>query len=132
MPQRPGQIVKYHTPMPDEDPEQLYVVLEILNGDRTDAKIKALNTGRPLAPVFVTDINDLMVVELSTGELTGHAVHILKPDGTIEQGIVTGTLKEKTDPTMKITQQGVLTDIELTITTENGMTHTGLLLVIRS
>ena len=128
-PTRPGQIVKYHTPLPDEDPNHLYVVLELLKGERTDAKIRALNTGMPLAPVFVTDINDLMVVEISTAELKGHTVHILKPDGTIEHGIVTNTNKDKTDPVMEITQQGVLTDIVLTITDGDGTTHTGRLLV---
>lgn len=128
-PTRPGQIVKYHTPFPDEDPNQLYVVLEILKGERTDAKIRALNTGMPLAPVFVTDTNDLMVVEINTSELTGHPVHILKSDGTIEYGTVTETHQEKTDPVMEITQQGILTDIVLTINSDNGKTHTGRLLV---
>ena len=128
-PTSPGQIVKYHTPFPDEDPDQLYVVLEILKGDRIDAKIRALNTGMPLAPVFVTDINDLMVVHISTEELISHTVYVLKPDGTILHGIVTNTDKNKIDPVMEITQQGVLTDIILTITTDNGSTHTGRLLV---
>ena len=128
-PTSPGQIVKYHTPFPDEDPDQLYVVLEILKGDRTDAKIRALNTGMPLAPVSVTDINDLTVVYISTQDLIGHTVHILKPDGTIQHGIVTNTEKNKIDPVMEITQRGVLNDIILTITTDNGSTHTGRLLV---
>lgn len=28
-PNKPGQVAKFYTPLPDENPDQLYVVLEI-------------------------------------------------------------------------------------------------------
>jgi hypothetical protein len=49
-----GQIAKFHTPNEDEDPNQLYVVLEI-KGDDDSARvdIKALNTGLSFPPVYL-------------------------------------------------------------------------------
>jgi len=45
-PNKNGQVAKFHTPLPDENPDQLYVVLEIKEDDeRPRADIKALNTG---------------------------------------------------------------------------------------
>ena len=47
VPNKIGQIVKYHTPFPSEDPNQLYVVLEIfLDVERPRALIKELNKAR--------------------------------------------------------------------------------------
>ena len=47
-----GQIVKFHTPYEDENPEQLYVVLEFIeDGERSKAKILALNTGLSFASI---------------------------------------------------------------------------------
>jgi len=41
-----GQVVKFHTPLADEDPNQLYVILEIKGDDATArVDIKALHTG---------------------------------------------------------------------------------------
>lgn len=39
-----GQIVKFHTPNQDEDPNQLYIVLEV-NEDRVDIHHPRINTG---------------------------------------------------------------------------------------
>jgi len=45
-PNKIGQVAKFHTPLPDKNPNQLYVVLEIIEDDeRPRADIKALNTG---------------------------------------------------------------------------------------
>jgi hypothetical protein len=41
-----GKIVKFHTPLADENPNQLYVVLEVIeDNERSRAKIQALNLG---------------------------------------------------------------------------------------
>jgi hypothetical protein len=32
-PTKQGQIAKFHTPLADEDPDQLYVVLEVIEDD---------------------------------------------------------------------------------------------------
>lgn len=69
-PDRRGQIVKFHTPFEDEDPDQLYVILEYIeDGKRTRAKIMALDTGLGFPPVSVVYVRDLAVDENQTKEL---------------------------------------------------------------
>lgn len=68
-----GQIVKFHTPYEDEDPEQLYVVLEVFeDDDRTRAKILALNTGLSFAPISVVYARDLEIDEINTKSLMNY------------------------------------------------------------
>lgn len=52
-----GQIVKFHTPNQDEDPNQLYIVLEV-NEDRVD--IQALDTNLTFPPINRVDRDDLI------------------------------------------------------------------------
>ena len=69
-PNKKGQIVKFHTPYKDEDPKQLYVVLEVFgDGDRSRAKIFPLNTGLSFPPVNVVYAKDLEVDDKQTFEL---------------------------------------------------------------
>ena len=58
-----GQIVKFHTPMEDEDPNQQYVVKEV-KGIGEDARIDilALDTGLTFPPIDTVLISDLVVV----------------------------------------------------------------------
>ena len=49
IPNKYGQIVRFHTPLADEDPEQVYVVLELKEkGERSKADIQALGGTIPL------------------------------------------------------------------------------------
>lgn len=62
-PNKKGQVAKLHTTLPDEDPNQLYVVTEIITDvERPRAFIKALNTGLPYPPINTVLLNDLEVV----------------------------------------------------------------------
>lgn len=70
-----GSIVKFHTPFPDENPEQQYVLLfvypewtqEFKDGtSRTypaKADIKALNTGLTFPPINSVELGDLVEVD---------------------------------------------------------------------
>ncbi len=80
-PNKPGQVAKFHTPLPDENPNQLYVVLEIKEDvERPRADIKALNTGLSFPPINAVLLDDLEVVEVDTSGLVGHEVTINKAD----------------------------------------------------
>ncbi|OBQ57039.1 hypothetical protein JJL45_01965 [Tamlana sp. s12] len=75
-PNRRGQIVKFHTPYHDEDPEQLYVVLEYIeDGSRSRAKIQAAGTGLSFPPVSLVLAEDLEVDEGQTFELDYYLKH---------------------------------------------------------
>lgn len=58
-PTRVGQIVKFHSPFPDEDPNQEYIIKEI---DPPRALIEAINTKMNLAPTDRVPIKDLTVI----------------------------------------------------------------------
>ena len=59
-----GQIVKFHTPLPDEDPNQHYVVMEVMdNTDRPRVDIKPINTGLKLPPINTVPLDDIEVVK---------------------------------------------------------------------
>ena len=76
-PKKAGQIVKFHTPLSDEDPNQLYVVLEIFEDEeRSRADIKALNTGLPFPPVNKVKLSDLEVVKVMTNEFLTNRLKI--------------------------------------------------------
>jgi hypothetical protein len=80
-PNKTGKIAKFHTPLPDENPNQLYVVLEIKEDvERPRADIKAMNTVLSFNPIKTVLFDDLEVVEFDTFDLVGHEVTINKAD----------------------------------------------------
>jgi hypothetical protein len=129
-PNKKGQIAKFHTPLPDEKPEQLYVVLELVeDDDRPRAQIQALNTGLSFVPINTVSLNDLEVVEVSTQDLIGHQVTINKSDFSQVKGKVIKVDEQKImlDLTKGVT--GVETNVWLTIIDENGKEQMGTLYV---
>jgi hypothetical protein len=75
-PSRRGQVVKFHTPYEDEDPEQLYVILEYIeDGCRSRVKIQAANTGLSLPSISLVVAEDLEVDEGQTFELDYYLEH---------------------------------------------------------
>lgn len=47
-----NDIVKFHTPLPDENPELTYIVLDVIEDDeRPRADIQALNTSLSFPPI---------------------------------------------------------------------------------
>ncbi|WP_370001027.1 hypothetical protein [Winogradskyella sp.] len=69
-PTRRGQVVKFHTPYEDEDPDQLYVILEYIeDGKKSRAKIMASNPESSFKSVSTVLVEDLEVDEGLTFEL---------------------------------------------------------------
>ena len=58
-PTKVGQVVKFHTPYPDENPDQEWVVKEI---DPPRALIQAINLRMSFPPTDRVNIKDLTVV----------------------------------------------------------------------
>lgn len=125
-----GQVAKFHTPLPDENPNQLYVVLEIIEDDeRPRADIKALNTGLSFPPINTVSLNDLEVVEVETADLVGHQVTINKADYSQATGKVVKVSEQKIMLDLTKGVKGVETNVWLTIEDESGKEHTGTLFV---
>lgn len=129
-PSKIGQVVKFHTPLPDENPDQLYVVLEIKeDGNRSRADIKPLHTGLSFPPINTVRLNELTVVELPTDELIGHHVTITKSDYSEAEGRVIKTSEQKINLDLTKGVKGVETNVWLTILDDDGKEHTGTLVV---
>lgn len=130
IPNRPGQVAKFHTVLPDKNPDQLYVVLEIKEDlERPRADIKALNTGLPFPPINTVLLDDLEVVEVDTSYLAGHEVTINKADYSQAKEKVVKVSQQKIMLDFTKGVKGVETNLWLTIQDENGTEHTGTLFV---
>ena len=129
-PEKQGQIVKFHTPLEGENPEQLYVVLEIIEDDeRPRADIQALNTGLAFPPINTVRLNDLEVVDISTQDLIGHYVTIDKSDYSQVDGKVISVNEQKINLDLTNGINGVETNVYLTVVDKNGKEHLGTLYV---
>lgn len=129
-PNKIGQVAKFHTPLPDENPNQLYVVLEIIEDDeRPRADIKAINTGLSFPPINTVKLDDLEVLEVDTADLVGHNVTINKADYSQATGKVVKVSEQKIMLDLTKGVKGVETNVWLTIEDENGKEHTGTLFV---
>ncbi len=129
-PNKIGQVAKFHSPLPEENPNQLYVVLEIIEDDeRPRADIKALNTGLSFPPINTVSLNDLEVVEVDTADLVGRIVTINKADYSQATGKVVKVSQQKILLDLTKGVKGVETNVWLTIQDENGKEHTGTLFV---
>lgn len=129
-PNKKGQIVKFHTPFPDEDPDQHYVVLNIvLDTDNPRADIKPLGTGLTFPGINTVSLKDLEVVEIETTDLIGHQVTIEKSDNSQIKGEVVSVGDSKIDPDFKLEENGVKTNLTVTIKDESDTEHIGKLFV---
>lgn len=129
-PNKSGQVVKFHTPLPNENPNQQYVIQEIhFDVEKPRAKIKELNGGAPFPSIHYVLVQDLKVVELDTANLIGQIATINKSDFSQVKGKVIKVDEQKImlDLTKGVT--GVETNVWLTIIDENGKEQIGTLFV---
>lgn len=130
VPKKKGQIVKFHTPLEGENPNQVYVLLDIIEDDnRPRADIQALNEGLPFPPINTVHLNNLEVVELSTQDLVGHIVTIIKSDYSEVVGKVLGVSEQKIILDLTKGINGVETNVYLSVVDKQGKEHMGTLFV---
>ena len=129
-PTKEGQIVKFHTPLANENPNQLYVVLGVITDDaKPRADIQALNTGLSFPPINSVLLSDLEVVEVDTHDLLGHKVIINKSDFSQVKGKVIKVSEQKIQLDLSKGVTGVETNVWLTILDDQGKEHMGTLYV---
>ncbi len=125
-----GQIVRFHTPFLDEDANAQYVVQEIhLDVDIPRAKIKKLGTTGFFASIGTYPVEDLQVVKFGTTDLIGFRETIITEEGKRERGIIISAAEEKVYLQMKVVEDGVETNVTVTIRNRSGEEVTGRLLV---
>ncbi len=132
-PDKQGQLVKYHTPFPDENPDQLYVLLEIFEygeGLKPKATIKALNTGWMFPPTQKVLLEDLQISEVDTTDLIGYRASLIKEDHTKATGKVISVEMNKQLVKLAKVENRVETNVKIAIQDDSGTIHHGTLLVI--
>ncbi len=130
MPYKIGQVAKFHTTLPGEDPSQLYVVLQIIEDvERPRADIRALGLGNSFIPINTVLLTDLEIVETDTSDLVGKNVTINKADYSQMTGKVAKVSKQNLMLDLTKGVKGVETNVQLTILDKNGKEHTGTLFV---
>lgn len=129
-PHKSGQIVKFRTPLPDEDPNQQYIVIEVKKDtDNPRVDIKPLGTGLTFPGVNTVSLKDLEVVEIETNDLVGHQVTIEKSDNSKVIGQVVSVDVSKINPDFKLEKNGVKTNLTVTIKDNSDKKHVGNLFV---
>ena len=129
-PTKQGQIVKFHSPLTEENPNQLYVVLEVIADDeRPRADIQALNTGLSFPPINTVRLGDLEVVEIDASDLIGHKVTINKADNSKVVGRVIKVSDQKIVANLSNGINGVETNVWLTVVDYDSVEHLGTLFV---
>lgn len=129
-PTKEGQIVKFHTPLPGENPNQLYVVLEVkIDGERDRADIQALGTGLAFPGINTVMLSDLETVEVDTADLIGHHVTVQKSDYSEVTGKVVEVRNQKIMLDLSKGVKGVETNVWLTVLDHAGLKHSGSLVV---
>ena len=129
-PTKSGQIVRFHTPFPDENPNDRFVVTEIHHyDDETLATIQQLGAG-----VFGHSgdypVKDLEVAGIGTTDLTGTKQTVVTSDGTYKGGFVTDVSEKEVKLEMEVTKNGVVTNVIITVKNDLGEEYTGRLYVI--
>lgn len=129
-PTKQGQIVKFHTPFPDEGANQHYVVLQIkIDGIKDRADIRPLGTNLPFPPINTVKLSDLEVVLVSTDDLLGEMVTIRKSDTSEITSKVLSSNEKNIVLDLSKEDSGVNTNVHLKILDEKGGEHEGTLVI---
>jgi hypothetical protein len=129
-PSKIGQVVKFHTPFPDEDPDQLYVVLEIYFDVKDPrACIKELNCKYSFPSVSVVLVEELILAEVDTSDLIGYKVTVLNETSELVTGRAVKADEKKIIPDFNKENKYISTNVRLTILDNANKPHTGMLIV---
>lgn len=130
-PNKKGQIVKFHTPLEDENPDSQYVVLEIKeDGLNSRVDIQLLGTNLSLVPISTVFLSDLEVVDVPTCDLINYPVKIVDDNGCVFEGIVKSVLQKSVDLSLEAIPNGYVSNVDLTIIEYNGMERVGKLIIV--
>ena len=93
------------------------------------AKIKALNTGLPFAPISLVRLDDLEIVKVNTDDLIGHVVYIKKEDSSKVLGKITSVKEQNLNLDLSKVDDWIDTNVFVTVLDKQGNEHSGFLLV---
>lgn len=125
-PDKVGQVVKLYNPLPEEDPNQLFVVLEVTTDLVVNrAKVRQLNSNISFPPVSVYLTDDLEVVSVSPAEMMGEKVFIRSYNGSEVFGRVSSYRDDSLLLEMSLEPDGIITNCWLQVRDNDGQLHEG-------
>jgi hypothetical protein len=132
-PNKIGQVVRFHTPYPDEDPDMIYHLLDFDdsgNFPTPPALIQPIFSKLSFKPINRVRLEELELVEFDMKDLLGYPVAIIKEDNSLVEGKVINLHREKMFPELHVKRgKGIETNVKLTIRDREGLDHEGLLFV---
>jgi hypothetical protein len=129
-PSKKGQIVRFHTPLPDEDTDVLYSVVDIFTDvERPRAQIRAVNIPGSFMPINTVLVEELELASVNTSDLIGYPAKVLKNDGSVVQGTVVQVDEKQLIPELTITETGILTNVQIHLQDDTNRVHEGVLMV---
>lgn len=132
LPNKAGQVVKFHTPFPDEDPNMMYnlLYLDEAHYPNRRADIRPIFSSLTIPPINRVQLSDLEVVELDLNDLMMHKVTVIKEDNTEAIGRIVKLHQEKIIAELTVKEgKGVMTNALITVKDFDGQEHTGFLFV---
>ena len=128
-PNKSGQLVKYHTPFPDENPKQVYLLVELYQDvERPRGYMKPLFMSDFLSGKKSVFIDELEVFEVQNTGLVGQFVTIQKKDMCKIKGEVVKTFDPKLTLLLSEVENGAISNIYLTVKDNNGVEYEGFLI----
>lgn len=129
-PTKIGQVVKFHRPFTDEDPDQLYVVKEIFfDVEDPRAHIKMLSSEYSFPSISTVLVEELELAEVDTSDLIGYKVTVLNEASELVTGRAVKADEKKIIPDFDKEKKHISTNVRLTILDQTKKTHTGMLIV---
>lgn len=125
-----GDIVKFHTPFDDEDPNQLYVILNIAyDVEKPRADIKPISNHLTFPPINTVFVEDLELAIINESNLIDHTVNIIKSDSTYSTGKVVEVINDNEILVLEKNESVLISNIKLKIHDTSGLNQVGNLVI---
>lgn len=125
-----GQIVRFKNPLPHEDQNMLFLIKEAhYDVEKPRGLIQEFDWDTSLASTFTILLNELEPVFFNSQSLIGTAHTIITEEDNKIQGTVIEVLEEIVNLRLQKTNEGVITNVFLSILEENNQKRFGYLFV---
>lgn len=129
---KPGTVVRFKNPLPHEDRNMLFLIKEAhYDVEKPRGLIQEFDLKTKLASTFTILLNELEPVFFDTENLTGTVQIILTEKKEKIRGSVIEVSKKNVNLNLQKIDEGVISNVPLTIITENNQKRSGNLFVTK-
>lgn len=129
---KPGTVVRFKNPLPHEDQNMLFLIKEAhYDIEEPRGLVQEFDLETKLASTFTIILNELEPVFFNTENLIGTVQIILTEGKEKIQGSIIEISKKHVNLNLQKTDEGVITNVPLTIITENNQKRSGNLFLTK-